>query len=107
LDAADAQRNLLKDAASARRREAERVESVRGLTETMARDGAERGLHGHAMDEDRARRTEVERAAAEAASARRIAREDLGREDERLRRLLQRSHQLRAGLDKADHDHAT
>ncbi|HZU95959.1 MAG TPA: AAA family ATPase, partial [Planctomycetota bacterium] len=105
FDAAEAQKALRGESDQLHAQESQLATDLRGASERVARDEAERKILLEGLEQDRARKTEVERSAAEAASERRMAREDQAAEEERLRKLAQRSQGLRAGLDKAERDH--
>jgi chromosome segregation protein len=106
LDAEDVRRALDAEAASLRSQEAEVSAIVRGVSERTARDESERAVLLQTLEGERARKAEVERLAAEAASTRRMAREDEAKEAERIQKLKRRQESLRAGLEKAEHDHS-
>jgi chromosome segregation protein len=104
FDVLEAERTLRADVGAQRANEAKLVAVLSGCAERTAREGAQRGALFQTLEADRARHAEVERSAAEAASLRRIAAQDVAREEERLRKLLSRSQGLRSGLEKAEHD---
>lgn len=106
FDSVAAQKALRSESDALREQEKHLATLLHGLGERIARDESERGVFLKTLEEDRGRRTEVERDAAEAASARRIAREDQAKEETRLKNLKQRADGLRVGIDKMLRDYS-
>jgi chromosome segregation protein len=104
FEAFEQQRTLQREVEALRSRDAAQASSRRDLSERTVRASTERDGLRATIESDRARRSEVEAISAEAQSERRIAMQDEAREGERVRKLLQRSLQLRSGLDKAEAD---
>jgi chromosome segregation protein len=106
FDKVEAERALRTEVEALRGQESQIASVLRATGERTARDEAERAMLARTLEEDRTRKAEVSTLAAEAASNRRIAREDQTREEERIRKLKKREEGLRAGLDKMERDFA-